>query len=76
MAKVQCYGCQENGHYKSDCPKLKKDNIKRGREEANVTEEVEEDEKKKSKKEEIKDLYYDWDKSSPPSFFQFLWLSW
>jgi hypothetical protein len=59
MAKIQCYGCQEYGHYKRDCPKLKKDNNKRGREEAHITEEVEEAEKKKSKKEEVKDLYYD-----------------
>ena len=56
MAKVQCYGCQEYGHYKRDCPKLKKDNTKRGREEANITEEVEEAEKKKSKKEEAQAL--------------------
>ena len=58
MAKIQCYGCQEYGHYKIDCPKLKKDNNKRRREEAHITEEVEEAEKKKSK-EEVKDLYYD-----------------
>jgi len=31
MAKVQCYGCQEYGHYKRYCPKLKKDNKKGGR---------------------------------------------
>jgi len=42
MAKIQCYGCQEYGHYKRDCPKLKKDNKKRGREEAHISEEVEE----------------------------------
>lgn len=59
MAKVQCYGCQEYGHYKRDSPKLKKDSNKRGREEAHFTEEVEEAEKKKSKKEEAKYLYYD-----------------
>ena len=47
-----------NRHYKRDCPKLKKDNNKRGREEAHITEEVEDAEKKKSKKEEVKDLYY------------------
>eukprot|EP00253_Pinus_taeda_P009693 PITA_09693 len=37
MAKVQCYGCQEYGHFKRNCPKLK-DNSKRGREEAHITE--------------------------------------
>jgi len=32
MSKIQCYGCQEYGHYKRNCHKLKKDknkNIKR-----------------------------------------------
>ena len=29
MSKVQCFGCQEDGHYKRDCPKFKKDNSKR-----------------------------------------------
>jgi len=57
MAKVQCYGYQEYWHYKRNCPKLKKDNNKRGREEAHIT--VEEAENKRSKKEEVKDLYYD-----------------
>ena len=42
-----------------DCPKLKKDNNKIGREEAHIGEEVEEAEKKKTKKEEVRDLYYD-----------------
>ena len=42
MAKVKFYGCQEYGHYKRDYPKIKKDNIKRGREEAHIIEEVEE----------------------------------
>ena len=57
MSKIQCYGCQEYEQYKRDCPKVKKDN-KRGREEAHITKEPEEDEKKKSKKEEVRDLYY------------------
>ena len=59
MVKFQCYGCQEYGHYKRGCPKLKKDNNKRGREEAHINEEIEKAEKKKSKKEELKYLYYD-----------------
>jgi len=59
MAKVQCYDYQAYGHYKRDCPKLKKDNNKRGREEAHITEEVEEAEKKKSKEVKVKDLFYD-----------------
>jgi len=56
MDKVRCYGCQEIGHYKRDCPKRGKD--KRNREEAHITEEVKELESKKPKNEEIKDLYY------------------
>lgn len=59
VAKVQCYGYQEYGHYKRDCAKFKKENNKRGREETYITKEVEEVEKKKSKKEEVKDIYCD-----------------
>jgi len=59
LAKVQCYGYQEYGNYKRDFPQLKKDNNKRGREESHITEEVEEAEKKKSKKEGVKYIYYD-----------------
>ena len=46
-------------HATKDCPNLKKDNNKRGREELHITAEVEEVEKKKAKKEEVKDLHYD-----------------
>lgn len=59
MAKIQFYGCQEYWNYERDCPKIEKENIKRGREEYHITEEVEDDEKNKSKKEEVRDLYYD-----------------
>jgi len=58
MSKVQCFGYQEYGHYKRDCPKLKKDNNKRKKEEAHMTQEVKEEDKKK-KKEDLPDLYYD-----------------
>jgi len=37
MSKIQCFGCQEYGHYKRDCHKFKKDNNMRKREEAHVT---------------------------------------
>ena len=48
MSKIQRYGCQKYGHFKRDCLKLKKDNKKRKEgNEAHVTEEVEEPEKKK-----------------------------
>lgn len=56
MAKVQCFGYQEYGHYRRDCPKIKKNN--KNKEEAHITEEVEELETKKPK-EEMRDLYYD-----------------
>lgn len=60
MPKIQCYGCQEYGHFKKDFLKLKKDIKKRKeRNEAHITKEVEELEKKKSKEEEVKYLYYD-----------------
>jgi len=49
MSKIQCYECQEHGQYKRDSLKVKKDN-KRGREGAHIAKEVEEAEKKKSKK--------------------------
>lgn len=59
MAKVQCYGCQEYGHYRRNCHKLIRDNNKRNKEEAHINKEVEDLETKKPKKEEVKDLYYD-----------------
>jgi len=50
MYKIQCYECQEYGHYKRNCPKLKKDdNNKRKREETHMTQEVKEEEKKQKK---------------------------
>lgn len=55
LAKVFSFGCQEYGHYKRDCPKIKRNN--KIKEEAHITE-VEELETKKMK-EEVRDLYYD-----------------
>ena len=50
MSKVQWFGYQEYGHYKRDCPKLKKDNHnKRKREEVHITQEVKEEDKKQRK---------------------------
>ena len=57
MDKVQCFGCNELGHYKRDFPKSRKDKTKK--EEAHVTDMREEPDAKKSKKEEVRDLYYD-----------------
>lgn len=54
---------------------LKKDNNKRGREEAHITEEVEEVEKNKSRKEEVKYLYYDWEIRPHLVIFKFLFSS-
>ena len=52
MSKIHLFGCQEYGHYKRNCPKLKKENNnKRKREEAHMTQ--------KQKKEDPLDLYYD-----------------
>ena len=59
MSKIQCFGCQGYGHYKRNCPKLKKDNNnKRKKEETHMTQELEKEEKKQ-KKEDPPDLYYD-----------------
>ena len=48
MSKIQCYGCQEYGHYKRDCPKFK-DNKRKERNEAHIIEELEELDEKKCK---------------------------
>ena len=56
MDKIRCYGCNELGHYKKDCPKSSKD--KRKKEEAHVVGEMKELDSKKPKK-VVKDLYYD-----------------
>ena len=57
MDKVQCFGFNELGHYKRDCPKSEKD--KRKKEEVHVIDKREEPDAEKSKKEEAKYLYYD-----------------
>lgn len=58
MSEIQCFGCQEYGHYKTNFPKLKKDNNnKRKREESHITQETKEG--NKQKKEDPPDLYYD-----------------
>jgi len=59
MSKIQCYGCQDYGHYKRNCPKLNKENNdKIKREESHMTQELKEEEKKQ-KNEDPLDLYYD-----------------
>lgn len=54
-------------------PKFNKENNKRKREEAHITQEVKEEEKKQ-KKEDPSDLYYDWDKLLHMSSLK-LWVS-
>lgn len=56
MDNIRCFGCNQLGHYKRNCPKYGKD--KRKKEKSHVTNEREEPDAKKSKKEEAKDLYY------------------
>ena len=59
MSKIQRFKCQENGHYKRNFPKLKKENNNKiKREEAHLTQEMKQ-EGKKQKKEDHPDLYYD-----------------
>lgn len=31
MSKIQCFGCQEYGHYKRNCPKLRRTTTTKGR---------------------------------------------
>ena len=50
MDNVGCFGCNELGHYKRDCPKSDKD--KRKREEAHILDVRKGPDAKKSKKEE------------------------
>ena len=61
MAKIQCYGWHEYGKYRRYCTKLKKDDNKRNKDKEHITEEMEEPEMKKLKKEKVRYLYYDWD---------------
>jgi len=50
MSKIQCCECNEYGHFKRNCPKLKKGNEKRKeRNESHVIKEVEEPRNKEDK---------------------------
>lgn len=48
MDKIQCYGCNELGHYRKDCPKSNKD--KRKKEKAHIVKEREEPDERRSER--------------------------
>ncbi len=53
VSEIQCYDCNEFGHYASRCPHNKKKGRGKGRQHATATEDVP---KKKSKKDDFEDL--------------------
>lgn len=57
MSKIQCFGCNEYGHFKRDCLNNKVSNKRKERNEAHTTKEKEEPDKK-PKGEDPKNLYY------------------
>jgi len=59
MSKVQCFGCNEFGNYKRDCPKDHKN--KNNNESKEISEShiaKDEEDEKKPKIEDNKELYY------------------